>query len=118
VFHCFACGAGGNVLDFVAGMEGCSVRVAALRLQGSYGPGNGSVGGPASEAGQVNPPLGFTLNVDITHPPCVRRDPSLRLQPMQSWIERPGFHLQQFLRRLLDIPGDCVPMRRAAEQGP
>jgi hypothetical protein len=26
VFHCFACGAGGNVLDFVAAMEGCSMR--------------------------------------------------------------------------------------------
>jgi hypothetical protein len=37
---------------------------------------------------------------------------------MQSWIERPSFHLQQFLRCPLDIPGDCMPMRRAAEQGP
>ena len=35
VFHCFACGAGGNVLDLVAAMEGCSIREAALRLQGS-----------------------------------------------------------------------------------
>ena len=35
LFHCFACGAGGNVLDFVAAMEGCSIREAALRLQGS-----------------------------------------------------------------------------------
>src|SRR5688500_5999695 len=33
VFHCFACGAGGNVLDFVAAMENCSIRQAALRLQ-------------------------------------------------------------------------------------
>src|SRR6266478_1882339 len=34
VFKCFSskCGARGNVLDFVAGMEGCSVRDAALRL--------------------------------------------------------------------------------------
>jgi DNA primase len=37
VFHCFACGAGGNVLDFVAAMEGSSVREAALRLQGYLG---------------------------------------------------------------------------------
>lgn len=29
VFHCFACGAGGNVLDLVAAMEGCSIREAA-----------------------------------------------------------------------------------------
>jgi DNA primase len=36
VFHCFACGAGGNVLDFVAAMERCSVREAALWLQGKF----------------------------------------------------------------------------------
>jgi DNA primase len=42
VFHCFACGAGGNVLDFIAAMEGCSIREAALRLQGS--PGDGRAG--------------------------------------------------------------------------
>jgi DNA primase len=38
IFHCFACGAGGNVLDFVAAMEGSSIREAALRLQ-RYNPG-------------------------------------------------------------------------------
>ena len=32
-FHCFACQASGNVLDFVAAMEKCSIRQAALRLQ-------------------------------------------------------------------------------------
>jgi DNA primase len=32
VFHCFACGAGGTVLDFVAAMDGCSLREAALKL--------------------------------------------------------------------------------------
>ena len=36
VFHCFACGAGGNVLDLVAELEQCSVREAALRLQRRY----------------------------------------------------------------------------------
>ena len=33
VFHCFACDAKGNVLDFVAAMERCSIREAALKLQ-------------------------------------------------------------------------------------
>lgn len=33
VFHCFACGAGGTVLDFVAAMEGCSLFAAAQSLQ-------------------------------------------------------------------------------------
>src|SRR5580692_10250248 len=32
-FHCFSCKARGNVLDFVAAMEKCSVRDAALRLK-------------------------------------------------------------------------------------
>jgi len=36
VFHCFACGAGGNVLDLVAELEQCSAREAALRLQRRY----------------------------------------------------------------------------------
>src|ERR1700686_3143783 len=33
VFHCFSCKARGNVLDFVAAMEKCSVRDAGLKLQ-------------------------------------------------------------------------------------
>jgi DNA primase len=32
IFHCFSCGAGGSVLDFVAAMEGCGLREAAPRL--------------------------------------------------------------------------------------
>lgn len=32
VFHCFACGASGTVLDFVAAMDRCSLRDAALKL--------------------------------------------------------------------------------------
>jgi DNA primase len=87
VFHCFACGAGGNVLDFVAGMEGCSVREAALRLRESYG--HCSAPAPGSEAAvrklvtkkrAVNPPLGFSLDVDHTHPYLVRR----RLDPITA----------------------------------
>src|ERR1700747_2085226 len=31
-FHCFSCKARGNVLDFVAAMEKCSVRGAALKI--------------------------------------------------------------------------------------
>jgi DNA primase len=36
IFHCFACGAGGNVLDLVAELEQCPAREAALRLQRRY----------------------------------------------------------------------------------
>ena len=82
MFHCFACGAGGNVLDFVAAMEGCSVREAALRLQGSHGRGDCPSPVPASGAErrklvtkkrEVNPPLGFRLSVDGAHPYLARR---------------------------------------------
>lgn len=37
VFQCFACQARGTVLDFVAAMEQCSIREAALRLQQWFG---------------------------------------------------------------------------------
>src|SRR6476619_5177961 len=37
IFHCFACGAGGTVLDFVAAMEGCTLFDAAQRLQSMTG---------------------------------------------------------------------------------
>jgi DNA primase len=81
-FHCFACGAGGNVLDFVAKMEGCSVREAALRLQSSQATDIRTARVPSNEPGrrelvtkerELNPPLGFSLNVDGTHPYLARR---------------------------------------------
>jgi DNA primase len=88
VFHCFACQAGGNVLDFVAAMEKCSVREAALQLQQWFG-GSSPVASMASwrQASQpvregqrvrkqedFNPPLTFRLKgVDPTHPYLVQR---------------------------------------------
>lgn len=75
VFHCFSCGAGGTVLDFIVAMEGCSLREAACKLQPM-------VAMPASAAPAAVPenprvtkkttpplPLGFTLrNIDSSHP--------------------------------------------------
>ncbi len=81
VFHCFACGAGGNVLDFVAAMEECSIREAALRVQekwmGGVQPGPPFRSAEAKlvtkkrEAG--NPPLGFSLALDGGYPYLVQR---------------------------------------------
>jgi DNA primase len=83
VFHCFACQASGNVLDFVAAMERCSIRDAALRLQQWFGIG---VTGPSQvwrsggerklvrEKEKRNPPLRFALTgVDPGHPYLVSR---------------------------------------------
>jgi DNA primase len=86
-FHCFACQASGNVLDFVAAMEHCSVREAALRLQqwfvvprpvGSRLPCPTIVGGPQGELVRKketsNAALRFALTgVDPTHPYLVLR---------------------------------------------
>lgn len=68
---------GGNVLDFVAVMEGCSIRDAALKLQ-EWFVGDGAKSAlpvpaerPADEAqgDGVNNPLPFALkNVDNSHP--------------------------------------------------
>ena len=84
-FQCFSCQAKGNVLDFVAAMEKCSVRDAGLKLQGWFGlhAGKGpqsSVPNPAGAGSQLareetagerveaNKPLGFELHgVDATH---------------------------------------------------
>jgi DNA primase len=87
VFHCFACGAKGNVLDFVVAMEQCSVREAALKLQAWFLPAAGTaVVGRAGQAGRwdqgelvreklgVNPSLRFALTrVDNTHPYLAER---------------------------------------------
>src|ERR1043166_7445654 len=74
VFHCFACGAGGTVLDFVAAMEGCSLPQAALKLACR------STAAPASGKQLVTRkstplrPLGFTLRgIDTAHPYLVAR---------------------------------------------
>src|SRR5580700_10744096 len=50
-FNCFSCKARGNVLDFVAAMEKCSVRDAGLKLQEWY-----SVAQPAAgDTGKTEP---------------------------------------------------------------
>lgn len=84
-FHCFSCQAGGNVLDFVAAMEKCSIRQAALRLQRwfSIGAPDESTAGPEGAPArrsvrkgelvrkkeECNPPLPFILTgVDPSHP--------------------------------------------------
>lgn len=80
VFHCFACGAGGNQLDFVAALEGCSVRQAALRLQQRYGLADAGRTAPqarycspregklVTKKREGNPPLSFALALNGAHP--------------------------------------------------
>ena len=88
-FHCFSCQAKGNVLDFVAAMEKCSVRDAALKLQGCFQttatrelpaaaqkPTTGSQPAreEAGERGAPNKPLGFRLKgIDHRYPYLAQR---------------------------------------------
>jgi DNA primase len=77
-FHCFSCKARGNVLDFVAAMEKCSVRDAALKLaewfaikqEDTPAPKATKPEGPAgASTAMVNKPLNFQLRgVDSAHP--------------------------------------------------
>ena len=82
-FHCFACQASGNMLDFVAAMERCSLRDAARRLQQWFGSPvsvRGSAAHPQGpsprrerelvrEKEPCNTPLRFVLRgVDTHHP--------------------------------------------------
>jgi DNA primase len=83
MFHCFACGAGGNVLDLVAAMEGCSIRAAALRLQArhavqlrgavSAGPKRPEQNELVTKKREANSPLSFRLNLDRRHPYLAQR---------------------------------------------
>jgi DNA primase len=73
MFHCFACGGGGNVLDFVSAMESCSIRDAALRLQASAMgiPGRGRDVASrklVTEKREGNAPLAFALGLNQAHP--------------------------------------------------
>lgn len=78
-FQCFAakCKKRGNVLDFVAAMEGCTIRDAAIKLHTWFAvPNSGGAVGERSDTppdtgkGEtVNKPLAFTLkSIDHTHP--------------------------------------------------
>jgi len=74
IFHCFACGAGGTVLDFVAAMERCSLFEAAEKLQAmtcSTVPMTSTANEKelVTERRKVTSPLNFKLpGIDCRHP--------------------------------------------------
>jgi DNA primase len=76
VFHCFACQAGGNVLDLVAALERCTVHQAACRLQEQFGvPARlapATVVTPAeklvTERSTCNSPCAALPGLDFEHP--------------------------------------------------
>jgi DNA primase len=75
LFHCFSCGAGGTVLDFVAAMEQCTLTEAAHRLARWCAPAPRPASPDCAEKPLVTKknkpllPLGFTLRgVACGHP--------------------------------------------------
>jgi DNA primase len=83
-FQCFSCHAKGNVLDFVAAMEKCSVRDAALKVQGWFSvstaastttkPPAVEQAAEVGDRGEPNKPLGFRLQgIDHHHPYLAQR---------------------------------------------
>jgi DNA primase len=82
-FHCFSCKAKGNVLEFVAAMESCSVRDAAVKLHdwfnldeatnGTQQPARPAAKAQTASASPINPPLGFQLKVDAEHEYAAKR---------------------------------------------
>jgi DNA primase len=69
VFHCFACGAGGTVLDFMAAMEPCSLREAALKLARQTTAAAASGKQLVTRKSRPLRRLGFTLRgIDSVHP--------------------------------------------------
>jgi len=79
IFHCFACGAGGTVLDFVAAMERCSLFDAALKLQAITGSSVVTTSTTnekelVTERRRVSSPLNFKLTgIDCRHPYLAER---------------------------------------------
>lgn len=73
VFHCFACGAGGSILDFVARMESVPL-VEAARLIAAWSDLCDLTANPPhkkrerTEKHPANPPLDFALTLDPEHP--------------------------------------------------
>ena len=79
IFHCFACGAGGTVLDFVAAMDRCSLFEAAQKLQAITGSSVPTTSTPnekelVTERRRVSSPLNFKLTgIDCRHPYLAER---------------------------------------------
>lgn len=102
ILQCFACQAHGNVLDFVAAMEQCSIREAALRLQqwfgvcasGSYpDAASGQKGKLVRKEEASNFPLRFALTgVEPNHPYLAQRgiDPATAAEFGVGFYPGPG----------------------------
>jgi DNA primase len=125
VFHCFACQARGNVLDFVAAMERCSIREAALRLQQRFGVRAAEARDKwnrelvRKEEGK-NVPLRFTLRgVEGNHPYLAERgiDPATAAEFGVGFYAGPGLMSGRVVIPIRNLCGELVAYAGRAVDG-
>jgi len=135
VFHCFACQSCGDVLDFVAAMEKCSIREAALRLQHWFGvtqaparPMGSPLPDPAGvpkvklvrEKEGCNRPLGFALtDIDHAHPYLTQRgiDGATAVAFGVGFYARPGLMSGRIVIPIRNERGEIVAYAGRAVDG-
>ena len=135
VFHCFACQARGDVLDFVAAMEKCSIREAALKLQHWFGvaqagarpvvsPRPNPTGVPKVELVRekegCNRPLGFALtDIDYAHPYLAQRgiDRATAVAFGVGFYAGPGLMSGCIVMPIRNEPGEIVAYAGRAVDG-
>ena len=131
VFHCFSCQAQGNVLDFVAAMEKCSVREAACRLQRWFGVGASAKPGQQMPRGLqrvelvrekegCNPPLRFVLTgVDYGHRYLQQRgiDRATAAEFGVGFYGGPGLMSQRIVIPIRNVRGQIVAYAGRAVDG-
>jgi DNA primase len=126
VFHCFSCQAGGNVLDFVAAMERCSIREAALRLQRWFSMGAPDrswaplSAQPVRKKEGLNPPLRFALtNVDYAHRYLAERgiDRATAVEFGVGFYARPGLMSGRMVIPIHNRRGEIVAYAGRAPDG-
>jgi DNA primase len=116
VFHCFACGAGGTVLDFVAAMERCSLYEAAERLKTmtiSLGPSRSAANRKklVTERRRVSLPLAFSLRgIDCAHPYLAERGISIEtaLTFGVGFYAGPGLMHRRLVIPIHNVAGELI----------
>lgn len=131
-FQCFVCHAQGNVLDFVSAMEKCSLREAALQLDGWFGlggyrslsrslPASAAIEGElVREKEECNSPLRFTLTgVDHAHPYLGERgvDPVTAAEFGIGFYSRPGLMSGRVVIPIHNGQGEVVAYAGRAVDG-
>ena len=116
VWHCFVCGRGGSVLDFVAAIEGISIGEAAERLQETYG---GGVPHPQfrllQDLRQTENSLRKWQNLHELPPPLGEEDVPLTTDLEPGWRDLSPWAISTFgLRRVPGVSwgtGVYIPLR-------